>query len=112
MHDTTNLFKMRNLKSSNTHSTQNFVVLYVYVLMHALPGIVDGARNTSQVGTRVEDGARERSGRFSSFPMLEATSSRDQRMSAGTSAMHHGVSGSSAVATTQQTSGLDKSLHL
>ena len=44
--------------------------------MHALPGIVDGARKTSQGGTEVKGG----SGRFSSLHMLEATSSRDQRM--------------------------------
>ena len=67
---------MQNLKSSNPHSTQNFVVLYVYVLMHALPGIVDGARKNSQGGSWIWVGA--------SLPMLEATASitsREQCMS-------------------------------
>ena len=50
--------------------------------MHTLPGIVDGARKTSQVGTEVKGG----SGRFSSLHMPEATNSRDQRMSVVTSA--------------------------
>ena len=48
---TTKLFKIQNLTSSNPHRTQNFVVLYLYVLMHALPGIVDGARKSSQTGS-------------------------------------------------------------
>ena len=47
--------------------------------MHALPGIVDGARKTSQVGSWVRDRARGRGCRFSSLPMLETTTtSRDQ----------------------------------
>ena len=57
--------------------------------MHALPGIVDGARKTSQVGKWVQGGAPGKSGRFSSLPMLEATSSRDQRMSAGSRGTTH-----------------------
>ena len=76
--DTTNLFKIQNLNSSNSHSTQSFVVIYVYVLMHALPGIVDGARKTSQGGSWIWVGA--------SLPMFEATTSREQQcMSAVTS---------------------------
>ena len=61
-------------------------LFYFYVLMHALPGIVDGARKTSQVGTEAKGG----SGRLSSLPMHEATSSRDQRISAVTSVMQCG----------------------
>ena len=56
--------------------------------MHALPGIVDGARKTSQVGTGVE-GASDRFPGFSSMPMLEATSSRDQRMNLHLSELKH-----------------------
>ena len=95
------------MNSSNPQSTQNDVVLLFYGLMHALPGIVDGAIKRSQVGRWVQGGARGRSRGFSSLPMLEATSSRDQRMSAVTSVVHYGVSGSSAVGTAQQTSGLN-----
>ena len=61
--------------------------------MDALPGIVDGARKRSQAGSGPM---------FSSLPMLEATTSRDQCMSAVTSIVHHGVKGSSAVGTAQQ----------
>ena len=70
--NTTKLFKTQtqNLKSDNPHRTQNFVVVYVYVLMHALPGIVDGARKSSQGGSWIWVGA--------SLPMLEATTSREQ----------------------------------
>ena len=46
-------------------------LFYLFMYMHALPGIVDGARKTLQV-------EKGRSGRFSSLPMLEATTSRDQ----------------------------------
>ena len=63
--DTSNLFKIQNLKSSNPHSTQHFVVL-----MHVLPGIVDGARKNSQRGRWIWVGA--------SLSMLEATTSREQ----------------------------------
>ena len=66
---------MQHLKSSNPH---DFVVLFVYVFMHALPGIVDGARKTSQSGRWVRVGARETRCRFSALPMLEATTSRNQ----------------------------------
>ena len=59
------------------------------MFMHALPGIVDGARKTSQVGWWVRGGARGRSCRFSSSPMLEATSSRNQCMNAAPSVVHH-----------------------
>ena len=70
----------KKLKSTNPHSMQDFVVLFVYVLMHSLPGIVDGARKTSQVSKWVRAGARGRRHGFSSLPMVEATasSSRDQ----------------------------------
>ena len=57
--------------------------------MHALPGIVDGARKTSQVGGWVRDGARGRSCRFSSSPMLEVASSRNQCMNVATSVVHY-----------------------
>ena len=74
---------MQYLNRSNPYSPQNDAVLLFYVLMHALPGIVDGARKTSQIGRWVEgDSVEGGSGRFSLLPMLEATSSRDQRMSA------------------------------
>ena len=53
---------------------------FFYVLMHSLPGIVDGARKTSQVGRSVIGAAQGRRRRLSSLPMLEATSSRDQRI--------------------------------
>ena len=76
------LFKAQKLKSSNAHSTQNFVVSFVYVLMDALPGIVDGARKISQSGRWLRDGAWERSCRFASLPMLEATTSRNQCITA------------------------------
>ena len=56
---------------------QNFDVLYAYVLIHALPGIVDGARKKSQGGSWIWVGA--------SVPILEATTSRNQCMSAVTS---------------------------
>ena len=75
--DTTNLFKAQKLKSNNPHSTQNLVVSYVNFLMHALPGIVDGARKTSQGGSWIWVGA--------SLPMPEAITSREQFMSAVTS---------------------------
>ena len=74
----TGLFKAQKLKSSNAHSTQNFVVSFVYVLMDALPGIVDGARKISQGGRWILVGARGRNRRFSLLPMLETTTSRDQ----------------------------------
>ena len=49
------------------------------MFMHALPGIVDGAINTSQVGGWIRCGVWRRSCRLSSSPMLEAaTSSRNQ----------------------------------
>ena len=48
--------------------------------MDALPGIVDGARKTSQGGKSVR-------GRLSSLP--EAATSRNQCMSAVTSVVHH-----------------------
>ena len=64
--------------SSNPHSTQNDVVQRFHVLMNSLPGIVDGARKTSQVGRLVRGAAPGRRRRISSLPMLEATSSRDQ----------------------------------
>ena len=83
------------MKSSNPHTTHNFVVLYVYVLMHALPGIVDGARKKSQGGRWIWVGA--------SLPMLEATTSRDQCMSDVTySIAHHGVRASSTIGTAQR----------
>ena len=96
--------RYKNLKSTNPHSMQNFVVLFVYVLMHALPGIVDGARKTWQFGRRVRGDARGRSCRLSSLPMLEATISRNQGMSAVTPVVHHSGRGSSAVSTSQQIS--------
>ena len=72
--------------------------------MHALPGIVDGARKTSQGGKWGRDGARVTGRRLSSLPMLEATISRNQCMSAVTSVVHHSGRGSSAVSTAQQIS--------
>ena len=48
------------------------------MFMHALPGIVDGARKTSQVGGSVRNGAWGSSFRLSPLPMLETTSSRNQ----------------------------------
>ena len=59
------------------------------MFMHARPGIVDGARKTSQVGWWVRGGARGRSCRFSSSPMLEAISSRDQCKNVAPSVVHH-----------------------
>ena len=104
------------LKSSNPHSTHNFVVLFVCVLMDALPGIVDGARKTSQSGSWVICArALGRSRRFPLLPMLEATTStasRDQCINAVTSIAHHGVTGSSAVGTAQQLSGSNLRLGL
>ena len=88
--------------SSNPHSTHNFVVLFVYVFMHALPGIVDGARKTSQGGKWVRGGARGRSRRLSPLHMLEAIMSRNQYMGVVTSAVHDSGRGSSAVGTAQQ----------
>ena len=79
----------------------NSVVLFADVLMHSLPGIVDGARKTSQAGRWVRAGARGGSRRYSSLPMLEATTSRDQGITCSatciTNAVHHGVRGSIAV---------------
>ena len=65
---------------------QKFVVfiLYGFVLVHALPGIVDGARKSSQGGSWG-------CGRDSSLPVLEATTSRDQHMSAVTSVVYSAV---------------------
>ena len=63
--------------------------------MHALPGIVDGARKNSQGGSWIWVGT--------SLPMLEATTSRDQCMSA-VSIVHHGVRASSAVDRAQRIS--------
>ena len=41
---------MHNLKSSKPHITQNVIVIYmdVYVIMHALSGIVDGIKKNWQ----------------------------------------------------------------
>ena len=50
--------------------------------MDELPEIVDGARKISQGGRWILVGARGRSPRLSVLPMLEATLSRDQCMSA------------------------------
>ena len=69
---------MQYLNRSNPYSPQNDAVLLFYVPMHALPGIVDGARKTSQFGRWVRVAARGSRRRFSSLPMLEATSRRDQ----------------------------------
>ena len=90
--------------ASNPHSTQNFVVLYVYVRMHALPGIVDGARKSSQGGRWIWVDARGggTTCRYSSFAMVEATTSREQCMSAVTSIVHYGARVSSAVGTAQR----------
>ena len=60
---------------------QNLVISFVYVLMDALPEIVDGARKVSQGGKWVLAVAQGRINRFTSLPMLEATISRDQCMS-------------------------------
>ena len=70
-------FETQYLNGINPQSTQNNAILlaYAYVLMHALPGIVDGARKTSQVGRRAWGGGR----RFSSLSMLDTTVNRDQR---------------------------------
>ena len=57
--------------------------------MHALPGIVDGARKTSQVGRWVRGSARGKLFIFSSSPMLEATSSENQCMSVAPSVVYH-----------------------
>ena len=100
--DTTKQFKIQHLKSSKPN---NFVVLFVYDPMHSLPGIVDGATKTSQVGSWVRAGAWERSRGFSSLPMLEATTSRDQCISVAASVVHHDVTGGSAVGTAKQISG-------
>ena len=72
------------MKSGNAHSTQNFVVLFVYGLEDVLPEIVDGARKISQGGRWILVSARGRNRRFSLLPMLEAMHvlSRDQCMSA------------------------------
>ena len=52
--------------------------------MHALPGIVDGARKTSQGGSwRRVDAA---------LPILEATTSREQYMSAVSSTVQYRAS--------------------
>ena len=59
------------------------------MFVHAHPGIVDGARKTSQVGGWVRSGALGRGCRFSSSPMLEGTSSRNQYMNVATSVVHH-----------------------
>ena len=67
---------------SNPHSTQNFVVSFVYVLTDALPEIVDGARKISQGGRWILVSARGRNRRFSLLPMPEAIISRNQSMSA------------------------------
>ena len=56
------------------HSTQRFVVLNVYVLMHALPGIVEGARKTSQGGSCIRVGAP--------LSIFEAITNREQYTSA------------------------------
>ena len=48
--------------------------------MHALPGIVDGARKVSQGGRSILVSARGRNRMFSLLSMLEATLSRDQCM--------------------------------
>ena len=86
------------MKRSNPH---NFVVLLADVLMHSLPGIVDGARKTSQVGRWVRAGARGGSRRYSSLPMLEATTSRDKCITCSatciTYVVHHSVRGRIAV---------------
>ena len=74
--------------------------------MHALPEIVDGARKSSQGGSWIWVGARG-GGRYSSLPMLEATTSRDQCMIAVTSMVHHAARVSSAVGTTQRISGFN-----
>ena len=76
--------------------------------MDALPEIVDGARKISQGGSSlICVCAVGRSRRFSSLPMLEATISRNQCMSAVTSAVHHSGRGSSAVGAAQQISGFN-----
>ena len=69
---------MQKLKSSNSRSTQNFVVSFVYIFMDELPEIVDGARNISQRGRCILVGTRDKPLGFSLLPMLEATISRDQ----------------------------------
>ena len=71
--------------------------------LDALPGIVDGARKTSHCGrsSRVRAGARGMTrGEWSSSAILETTISRNQCMSAVTSAVHHDVRSNSAVAKT------------
>ena len=72
--DTTNLFKMQNLKSSNPHIMQTCRCFkYVCNLIHALPGMADGARKRSQGGT-----GRESIWSGALISMLEATTSREQ----------------------------------
>ena len=87
-------------KIYNTHSTLNFVVLYVHLPMHVLPGIVDGARKKLQGGSWIWVGA-------SLAIVLEATISSEQCMSALTSAVrivHHGGRKDSAVGRAQRIS--------
>ena len=73
-----------NFERVATHTARiiSLFCLFVCALVHALPGIVDGARKTSQVSSWVFVGkrARRRTGRFSSLPMIEATTTRDQCM--------------------------------
>ena len=57
--------------------------------MHALPGIVDGARKASQGGKWALGDARGRRRGLCSLPMLEAIISRKQCMRAVTSVVHH-----------------------
>ena len=78
-----------NIWTVAAHTARKRTLFFCCMLTHALPGIVDGARKRSHVGRWVRSGGRERSCRFSSSPMLEATSSRNQRINVAPSIVYH-----------------------